>query len=304
MPRLSIQSLQKSFGPVHAVQDLSLEVHQGQVHGLLGPNGSGKTTSLYCALGLLRPTAGQIEILGCPSHALHQTAGRIGVVFDRPVLMKNRSVRANLQYQRMIRGHSGGRGDEEVLEMVGLSDLVSRKAGALSLGQGKRLALAMALAGKPELIILDEPLSGLDPPGTREILALIQELSQQGMTLVLSTHRLHDVESILTHATIMVQGRRVTTGPIDAILGRAEGRFRVRLQDPSRGLQLVQAQESLTLCAQEGDTLEIQLSDHQGQASDLAQLMVQSGAGLMELQPAGQRLADAFDDLVHPGVST
>jgi ABC-2 type transport system ATP-binding protein len=298
MASFAIHNLCKSFGSVQAVQDLSFEVHPGQVHGLLGPNGSGKTTTLYCALGLMRPSSGSIEVLGESSRALHRTAGRVGVVFDRPVLLKRRSVAANLAYHAMIRGHKGGRTHDEVLELVGLSDLKKRRAGALSLGQGKRLALAIALAGNPELVVLDEPLSGLDPLGTRDILALIGKLATSGMTLILSTHRLHDVEPVLTHATIMVRGRRVASGPLSEILGRGEGLLQVTVQNPQRALDALSSMGGWQVCSQEGSVIDVDLGSSGAQPSELAEVLVRGGAGLVRLQPAGQRLADAFDRLV------
>jgi ABC-2 type transport system ATP-binding protein len=298
MASFAIHSLYKSFGSVKAVQDLSFEVHPGQVHGLLGPNGSGKTTTLCCALGLMRPTKGSIEVLGVSSRALHRTAGRLGVVFDQPVLLKRRSVAANLAYHAKIRGHKGGRTHDEVLKLVGLSDLKRRRAGALSLGQGKRLALAVALAGDPELVVLDEPLSGLDPVGTREILALISKLATSGLTLILSTHRLHDVEPVLTHATIMVRGRRVATGPLSEILGRGEGLLQATVQDPKRALKALAAMGGWQVCSEEGSVINVDLGSSGAQPSELAEVLVKAGAGLVRLQPAGQRLADAFDRLV------
>jgi len=298
MASFAIRSLCKSFGPVKAVQDLSFEVNPGEVHGLLGPNGSGKTTTLYCALGLMKPTSGSIEVLGASSQALYRTAGRVGVVFDRPVLLKRRSVAANLAYNAMIRGHKGGRSHDEVLDLVGLSDLKKRRAGALSLGQGKRLALATALAGEPELVVLDEPLSGLDPVGTREILELIGKLASSGLTLILSTHRLHDVEPVLTHATIMVRGQRVATGPLGDILGRGEGLLQATVQDPQCALRALATMGGWEVRGQEGSIIDVDLGSSGAQPSELAEVLVKSGAGLVRLQPAGQRLADAFDRLV------
>src|SRR5690606_21764019 len=171
MSVIEVRGLVKRYRGVLAVDRVDLDVGEGQVFGLLGPNGSGKTTTLSCTLGLLRPSEGVLRVLGEPSDALHRTRGAVGVVFDRAHVLGHLSVRDNLEYARRLRGGGGGgRSEAEALERVGIADLSRRRAGRLSLGQTKRLAIAMALAGSPRLLVLDEPLSGLDPLGVRSFL--------------------------------------------------------------------------------------------------------------------------------------
>ncbi|MGB0333500.1 MAG: ABC transporter ATP-binding protein, partial [Planctomycetota bacterium] len=169
-PALRVRGLRKRYGATEAVKGVDLTVQPGQVYGLLGPNGSGKTTTLSCALGLLAPTSGTCEVLGVPSSALHRTRGKVGCVFDVPALLKGHTIAQNLAYQSRLRGHTGGRSMKDALRRVGLEGFERRSAGGLSLGQEKRLAIAGAIMGTPELVVLDEPLSGLDPMGVRGML--------------------------------------------------------------------------------------------------------------------------------------
>ena len=221
-PALRVRDLRKRYGSMEAVKGVDLTVLPGQVYGLLGPNGSGKTTTLSCALGLLSPTSGTCEVLGVPSSALHRTRGRVGCVFDVPALLKGHTIAQNLAYQSRLRGHSGGRQMQDALRRVGLEGFEQRSAGGLSLGQEKRLAIAGAIMGKPDLVVLDEPLSGLDPMGVRGMLELLEELVEGGQTLVLSSHRLHEMQEILTHAAVILDGELIREAPLDAYLGQKD----------------------------------------------------------------------------------
>lgn len=237
MPAIEIQALSKHFGRNQVLFDVSLRVERGQVYGLLGPNGSGKTTTLSCALGLLRPSSGEARVLGESSRKIHRTRGRVGVVFDRSVTIGALSARQNLEYVRRLGGYRGGRSIDELLELVELAPLADRRASRMSLGQGKRLAIAGALLGGPELLILDEPLSGLDTLGVRSMLRLFRELASTGVTLVLSSHRLHEMQTVVTHAGIVLRGRVVREGSLGELLMADKNRFELEVKP----LELAQA---------------------------------------------------------------
>jgi ABC-2 type transport system ATP-binding protein len=228
MAALSIEHLSRSFGATRAVQDVSLTVETGDIYGLLGPNGSGKTTTLACALGLLAPDEGRIEILGVPAAQIHRTMGRVGVVFDGATLVDGLTCRQNLQYARRLLGHAGGPGDAELLAQTGIEALADRRAGKLSLGQRRRLSIARALLGRPELIVLDEPLSGLDTVGVRQMLDLFRGLRGKGHTLLVSSHRLHEMETIVNRVAILLGGRLVRQATLDEILEGRRPRLVVR----------------------------------------------------------------------------
>ena len=230
MAALSVEGLTRRFGRVVAVDGISFAVERGQVFGLLGPNGSGKSTTLACALGLLRPTAGAVRILGEPAGRIHRTRGRVAAVFDEPMRVKGLTVKRQLAYAARLRGHSGGRDTARALELVGLASLAGRPVTKLSLGQSKRLAIAGALAGSPELLVLDEPLSGLDPVGVRDLLATVRNLASEGITVLLSSHRLHELEDVVTHLAILLGGRVAANGALDELLG-SRSRYRIVVDD-------------------------------------------------------------------------
>ena len=236
MPVLEVQSLHKRYGTFTAVHDASFSVEEGSIFGLLGPNGSGKTTTLACALGLLRPTSGTISVLGHTADRLHRTRGRVGVVFDDAVLVRGLTVQQELEYARRLFGYDGGRTVEDSLELVGIPELASRPVTRLSLGQRKRMAVAGALVGGPELVVLDEPLSGLDPLGVRQFLRLLQRLASEGTTFVLSSHRLHEMQPVLTHAAILIAGRVALSGSLEELLA-GKGPITVDVDDPDAALE-------------------------------------------------------------------
>jgi ABC-2 type transport system ATP-binding protein len=303
MAALEIRGLERRFGRVRAVADVSLTVERGQVYGLLGPNGSGKTTTLACALGLLRPTRGEVRILGESSRAIHRLRGRVGAVFDTDCLLGGMTVRANLEYARRLLGHRGGRTPDQALDLMDVTDLAGRRASKLSLGQKKRVAVARALLGSPELLILDEPLSALDTLGARAMLRLIRRLSGEGLTLIVSSHRLHEMETVITHAGILGAGRVLRSGSLDELLGANRGRYRLRFSaqahvdpvdgvlDALGGIEKLERRESA-----DGLDLLIRLDGRPIEAVNRA--LVEAGCSVSALIPEKNDLQSLFEALV------
>ena len=294
-PALQVRSLRKRYGATEAVKGVDLTVGRGQVYGLLGPNGSGKTTTLSCALGLLAPTSGTSEVLGVPSHALHRTRGRVGCVFDVPALLKGHTVAQNLAYQSRLRGHGGGRDMQDALKRVGLEGFERRSAGGLSLGQEKRLAIAGAIMGPPELVVLDEPLSGLDPMGVRGMLELLEELVDGGQTLVLSSHRLHEMQEVLTHAAVILDGEVIREGSLEDFLGQADT-WNVAVRDEEALRASMEPSWSLRPGPAGEGTLLLQAPGMEPEA--LLQQLVGSGAGVTRFSEARIGLQASFEALV------
>jgi len=295
---LRISKLRKTYGETVAVADVSLSVETGRIYGLVGPNGSGKTTTLSCALGLLRPDAGEIEVLGQPPARLARTAGALAVVFDDPVLLPGLSLRANLGYARRLLGHGGGRGDDEVLDLVGLGAIPARRrAHGLSLGQGRRLSIARALIGRPKLLVLDEPLSGLDTVGVRDMLRLFRRLRDEGLTLVLSSHRLHELESIADDIAILLSGRVVREAPLPELLGEQARRLELRASPSERALATLRALDGLgSVTALEDDRLRVDLGTREPE--ELARALHDAGCALHALVPERQSLQAVFEGLL------
>jgi ABC-2 type transport system ATP-binding protein len=238
-PAIRVGGLHKRYGKTVALNGLDFEIPSGQLTGFLGPNGAGKTTTFRCILGLTRRDAGEIEVLGMPVPArLPEIVKRVGVIIEEPGVIKSLSGRANLAVAADTLGFGHDRIDE-MLEFVGLADDASRKAGDYSKGMRQRLALAAAILGDPQLLILDEPLDGLDPAGQHAFRARLRDLAADGRTVVVSSHDLADVEALADHVIVIDEGRLVTQGPLNSLL--EGGATRVKVSDPGRAAEALRA---------------------------------------------------------------
>ncbi len=247
-PVIEISGLRKTYQkllrrPHNALDGLDLEVAAGQVHGFLGPNGSGKTTTLRALLGLIGTDAGSMRIFGeeVPRRLPH-VVGRIGAVVEAPQFFKHFSGRLTLQLLAESIGAPATRVDE-VLEQVGLRDQAKQSVKGYSLGMRQRLAVAQALLKRPELLILDEPANGLDPAGIHHMRELLQWLAHdQGATVVVSSHLLSEVQQLCDSMTIVSRGRRIVDGKVaDIIAGHSGSRLSVRFADSGRIPEAVEA---------------------------------------------------------------
>ncbi|MCI5959629.1 MAG: lantibiotic protection ABC transporter ATP-binding protein [Lachnospiraceae bacterium] len=200
---LQTTDLCKSFKKQKVVNHVSLNIEKGKVYGLLGPNGAGKSTTLKMLTGILKPTAGEIYFDGKPWN--RECLSRIGALIENPPVYGNLSARENLKVRSLLLGVDEKR-IEEVLQMVSLTDTGKKRAGQFSLGMKQRLGIAMALLGKPELLILDEPTNGLDPIGIEELREMIRSFPKQGITVILSSHILSEVQMIADHVGIISNG--------------------------------------------------------------------------------------------------
>lgn len=200
---LQTTDLCKSFKKQNVVNHVSLNIEKGKVYGLLGPNGAGKSTTLKMLTGILKPTAGEIYFDGKPWN--RECLSRIGALIENPPVYGNLSARENLKVRSLLLGVDEKR-IGEVLQMVSLTDTGKKRAGQFSLGMKQRLGIAMALLGKPELLILDEPTNGLDPIGIEELREMIRSFPKQGITVILSSHILSEVQMIADHVGIISNG--------------------------------------------------------------------------------------------------
>jgi ABC-type multidrug transport system ATPase subunit len=217
-PAIVVSGLHKTYRKTRALRGLDFEVPVGEVTGFLGPNGAGKTTTFRSLLGLTRPDSGEMEILGIPSPGgLSAITKKVGVIIEEPGLIKALSGEVNLRVAADTLGFGHGR-IEEMLHFVGLVDDAGRRVEEYSKGMRQRLALAAAMLGDPELLILDEPLDGLDPAGQHVFKARLRALADEGRTVVVSSHDLNDVEALADYVVVVDRGRLVTQGSLSSLL--------------------------------------------------------------------------------------
>lgn len=216
---LSIQNLTKHFGKIKAVNGLNLEVQAGQVFGMLGPNGSGKTTTLGMLMGVTNPTSGSFYWFG--EEPTPQLRRKIGAVLEHPIFYPYLSGQKNLELNAMIK-QCPQENIPHVLDLVELTERKDDKYKTYSLGMKQRLAIASALLNDPTVLILDEPTNGLDPMGIAEIREIIRKIADSGKTIILASHLLDEVQKVCTHFAILKRGNMVHTGPIGDVGAGAE----------------------------------------------------------------------------------
>lgn len=224
MPKviLSVKNLSKSFGKRKAVDNLSFEIRAGEIFGFLGPNGAGKSTAIRAMLSLIKPDSGDIEIFGKSIRKYHNSAlQEVGALVERPDFYEYLSAYKNLSLLAAMDKVSKER-ILEVLEIVGLADRAKDKVRAFSQGMKQRLGIAQALLSKPKLLILDEPTNGLDPRGMKEVRDLIRKLAEEGITILLSSHLLHEIEQICTTMAIINLGKLIKIGSVHDLLNESD----------------------------------------------------------------------------------
>ncbi|MEU0069865.1 ABC transporter ATP-binding protein [Streptomyces sp. NPDC006332] len=299
---LSIRArgITKCFGDVVALDGIDLDVTQGQIHGLVGPNGAGKTTLLGLLLGLAVADSGRLEILGTPvGRALAAPDGVAGFV-DGPGLYPSLTARQNLAALAHLRGGDGRTaGIDEVLDQVGLTEVADDRARGFSLGMRQRLGLAAALLTRPRLLVLDEPSNGLDPVGKRHVHGVLDRLAADGTSVVLSSHRMDDLEALCSEVTILATGRVVFSGPLGKLA--AENReldYRLLTSDAraareeaadTAGIHLVDGAGARPATG-EGLVVRAQVPA----LDDLVRRLVQAGVAVRELTPVVSPLEAAF----------
>lgn len=212
---LSVKQLSKNYGKIKALQDVSFEVPKGTVFGILGPNGSGKTTLLGIVMNVLNQTSGSFKLFEEDPNEFHRK--KIGTLLETPNFYNYLSAEQNLKINAAIKNR-GAEDIDRVIDLVGLSQRKNSAFSTYSLGMKQRLAIANALLGNPEVLVLDEPTNGLDPVGIAEIRELIKHLASKGITIIMASHMLDEVEKVCTHVAILKYGKLIVDGRVDEIL--------------------------------------------------------------------------------------
>jgi ABC-2 type transport system ATP-binding protein len=299
------RGITKYFGDVVALDGIDLDVAPGQIHGLVGPNGAGKTTLLGLLLGLAVADEGRLEILGTPIGRAPAAPGGVAGFVDGPGLYPSLTARQNLAALAALRGRDGRTADiGDVLEQVGLTDVTDDRVRGFSLGMRQRLGLAAALLTEPRLLVLDEPANGLDPVGKRHVHGVLDRLATGGTTVVLSSHRMDDLEALCSEVTILAAGRVVFTGPLGKL--SAENReldYRLRTSDPDGARRAIAGTAGIRLAEDTGagrDTEVLVVRALVPALDELVPRLVKDGIAVRELAPVVSPLEAAFLALTEP----
>ncbi len=289
---VAARSLVKRYGDLVAVDGVDLTVARGDVFGYLGPNGAGKTTSLRMLLGLIRPTAGSVHLFGrnidVGAKALDGVAGFV----EGPTFYPYLSARKNL---RLLADYDGGESRshiDEVLELVDLRDRARDKVGGYSHGMRQRLGIAASLLRSPRLLLLDEPTTGLDPAGMRDMRDLVRRLAGEGLTVLLSSHLLTEVEELCNRVAIIRKGRIVYDGSLADLMGTALGGYRLRTNDLEHARAVCVAQRGVADVRVNG--ADVHFSADEDAVAALSLSLAQAGVGITALVPESATLEELF----------
>jgi len=298
-PPIQIEGLSKRFSKdVLAVDRLDLTVEEGQVFGLLGPNGAGKTTTLRMLVGLVRPTAGGSRLFGDVVKPGARALRRVGTLVESPGFVPHLSGLKNLE----LFWRAGGQHLDEAdlggaLEVADLGRAISRKVKTYSHGMKQRLGIAQALLGKPDLLILDEPTTGLDPQQMREMRLLVHSIANRGATVLLSSHLLGEVEQVCSHAAVVNRGHVVATGTVAELVGRAATIY-IEVDDVERARAVLSKIPGVRAVNEEGTGLSIDLEEID--RKEIVAKLVRGGVGV-ETVMSRHRLEDAFLSMLEEG---
>jgi ABC-2 type transport system ATP-binding protein len=284
--------LTKVYGPKTAVSDLTFTVQPGIVTGFLGPNGAGKSTTMRMAIGLAEPTNGRVTVGGRDYRGLRAPLHEVGALLEARAVHTGRSAYNHLL--ALARTHGIGRSRvDAVIELVGIGDVARKRVGGFSLGMGQRLGIAAALLGDPAVLILDEPVNGLDPEGIRWIRELLRYLAGQGRTVFVSSHLMSEMAQTADHLIVVGRGRLVADEPVDAFISRASRRsVMVRTPDADRLRDLLTA-EGAVVTSQDGPMLDVIGMD----AVQIGEIAAAQRVTLHELTPQRASLEEAFMEL-------
>jgi ABC-2 type transport system ATP-binding protein len=296
---IQTDGLTKRYKNVVAVDDLSLEIRQGRVYGLLGPNGSGKTTTMGLLLGLLTPTAGTFRLFGS-THGHEESLRRVGAIIESPSFYPYLSGFQNLRYFQMI---SGGRSEEELeilIDRVGLAGRGDDLFRTYSSGMKQRLGIAYALLGDPDIVFLDEPTNGLDPEGMIEVRELIKSLGDGNRTVLLSSHLLHEVEQVCDSVTIISKGRLIVQGEVSQLVATVGSeQVRTKTTDNSKARQVLSALDWVEGISIHEDSLLVTASIKR--SAELTAALANAGVFVAEMMPVRTSLEEYFLEVTGHG---
>ena len=293
---LSIKNLDKKFGRVHAVNNLSFDIQKGNVYGILGPNGSGKSTTLGIILNVVNKTSGEFSWFD-GNLSTHEALKKVGAIIERPNFYPYMTAIQNLSLICKIKDIAT-ENIEEKLKIVNLFERRNSKFRTYSLGMKQRLAIASALLNNPEILILDEPTNGLDPQGIHEIIEIIQKIAKNGTTILLASHLLDEVEKVCSHVVIIREGLKLYSGRVNE-MSISYGLFELNTKEPKNKLiSTLNKNSSIGDIKEEGDLIIAHLTQ-QMEASEINTYLFDNGITVSHLVKRKQSLEKQFLDLTN-----
>ena len=293
---LSLKNLDKKFGRVHAVNNLSFDIQKGNVYGILGPNGSGKSTTLGIILNVVNKTSGEFSWFD-GNLSTHQALKKVGAIIERPNFYPYMTAIQNLSLICKIKDISTEK-IEEKLKIVNLFERRNSKFKTYSLGMKQRLAIASALLNNPEILILDEPTNGLDPQGIHEIREIIQKIAKNGTTILLASHLLDEVEKVCSHVVVIRDGIKLYSGRVDK-MSASHGLFELNTNEPKNKLiSILNNNSHIGSVKEEGDYIIAYLTEEM-EASEINNYLFKNGITVSHLVKRKPSLEEQFLDLTN-----
>jgi ABC-2 type transport system ATP-binding protein len=293
---LSLKNLDKRFGRVHAVNNLSFDIQKGNVYGILGPNGSGKSTTLGIILNVVNKTSGEFSWFD-GNLSTHQALKKVGAIIERPNFYPYMTAIQNLSLICKIKDISTEKINEK-LKIVNLFERRDSKFKTYSLGMKQRLAIASALLNNPEILILDEPTNGLDPQGIHEIREIIQNIAKNGTTILLASHLLDEVEKVCSHVVVIREGVKLYSGRVDK-MSASHGLFELNTNEPKNKLiSILNNNSNIGSVKEEGDLIVAHLTTEM-EASEINNYLFKNGITVSHLVKRKPSLEEQFLDLTN-----
>ena len=290
---ITMRGLCKSYKKQEVLHDFSLTVERGHICGLIGPNGAGKTTIMKILAGFFFPSKGELELFGSPEN-LDDSRARMSFMIEQPIISGSMTARENLEYVRFLRGYPDEKRIDEILNLVGLSDTGKKRAGKFSLGMKQRLGIGMALLPKPEIMVLDEPVNGLDPEGIVEVRQLIKRMQEEwGVTVLISSHLLSELSELCTDFSIISHGNLIENLSREELLVKCRNHIALRTDDINRTAAILEEKLSIAdYKVMHGE--EIHIFEQLDNLLHISKTLTDSGLVITRLNEEGQNLEDYY----------
>lgn len=290
---IELKNLSKNYGRKTVVDNFSLSVEKGHICGLIGPNGAGKTTIMKMLAGLAAPSSGEIGFFG-RNNELDKSRKRMAFMLEAPIVDKSLNARQNMEYVRYVKGVADKKKIDEMLDFVGLHDVGKKKAGKFSLGMTQRLGIAMALLTEPEIMVLDEPVNGLDPEGIVEIRLMLKKLAEEkNVTIIISSHILSELSELCTDFSIINHGKQIENLSREELMAKCRSYYAIRTNDINRTAAVIEDKlGTKQYKVIHGD--EIRLFDFLDNVEKVSKTITDNGLILTKFISEGESLEDFY----------